>query len=270
VSPRRDEVVTSAHNARFREAERLRKAGERRDRGLILIDGGREIARAVGAGVAPVEAWVSDELDPGTEARAAVEALDAARAPIVRATSRLMDRLAFGDRNEGVVLVAVRPEANLGTLRPGERPLIGVVERVEKPGNLGAILRSADAAGVDALILADPGTDPWNPNVIRASVGTVFTVPLAVASAWEAREWLREGGVRCVAARVDAQLPYTDADLASPVAIVLGSEAHGLTDAWAGPDVTAVRIPMHGVADSLNVSVSAAILFYEAVRQRAR
>jgi TrmH family RNA methyltransferase len=270
VPPPRDEVVTSVHNPRLRAAERLRRAPERRDTGLILVDGVREIARAVRAGAAPVEAWVSDDLDPDSEARAALDALKAARAPIVRAAPRVLDRLAFGDRSEGIVLVARRPVADLATLRVGERPLIGVVEGVEKPGNLGAILRSADAAGVDALLLANSATDPWNPNVIRASLGTVFTVPLAVTSTAEAREWLRVRGVRCVAARVDAPLSYTEVDLQGPVAIVLGSEASGLTDAWSGPDVTAVRIPMHGAADSLNVSASAAILFYEAVRQRAR
>jgi TrmH family RNA methyltransferase len=145
---------------------------------------------------------------------------------------------------------------------------VGVVEAVEKPGNLGAVVRSADGAGLDALLVADPRADPWNPNAIRASLGTVFSVPLAVAGAGRVLEHLRELGIRVVAARVQAAIPYTEADLTGGVAIVLGSEADGLTDAWDGPDVTAIGIPMLGVADSLNVSVSAAILFYEARRQR--
>ena len=139
---------------------------------------------------------------------------------------------------------------------------------VEKPGNLGAVLRSADGAGVDAVIAASPRTDLFNPNAIRASAGTVFTVPLAAAPTSEVLHWLRDRGLRIVAARVDAERLYTDVDLTGPIALVLGAEAEGLGGAWAADDIEAVRLPMLGVADSLNVSVSAAILFYEARRQR--
>jgi TrmH family RNA methyltransferase len=145
---------------------------------------------------------------------------------------------------------------------------VAVIEGVEKPGNLGAVLRSADGAGVDAVVVADPATDPWNPNAIRASLGTVFTVPIAVATAAEAFDWLRNQGIGAVAALVDAPLSYTDADLTGALAIVLGSETAGLSEVWRTGDVTPVRVPMRGVADSLNVSVTAAILFYEALRQR--
>ena len=143
-----------------------------------------------------------------------------------------------------------------------------VVEGVEKPGNLGAILRSADGAGADALIAADPRTDLFNPNAIRASLGTVFTVPVAAATTSEVMAWLRARGIGLVVARVDGATVHTAADLAGPVAIVLGSEAHGLTGTWDGPDVRAVRLPMLGSADSLNVSAAAAVLLYEARRQR--
>jgi TrmH family RNA methyltransferase len=146
--------------------------------------------------------------------------------------------------------------------------LVIVLEGVEKPGNVGAVLRSADGAGADALIAADPRTDLFNPNVIRASAGTVFSLPLAAASSRATLDWLRDRGMRIVAARVDAADIYTDADLSGPLAIVLGAEAEGLSEAWSGPDVQAVRLPMLGIADSLNVSVSAAILLYEARRQR--
>jgi TrmH family RNA methyltransferase len=150
---------------------------------------------------------------------------------------------------------------------PGDSPLLLVTEDVEKPGNLGAILRTADAAGCDAVI-AIRGADPFNPNVIRASAGAVFTVPLAAAAADMAIAWLRGRGIRILAARVDAEALYTDADLRGPLAIVLGSEAAGLSDAWHPPEVEAIRLPMLGVADSLNVSATAAILAYEARRQR--
>jgi TrmH family RNA methyltransferase len=142
-----------------------------------------------------------------------------------------------------------------------------VTEDVEKPGNVGAILRSADAAGADAVI-AVGGTDLFNPNVIRASVGTVFSVPVASAPAADVASSLRAAGVRIVASRVDATDLHIDTDLTGPLAIVLGSEATGLSDAWRGADVAAVRLPMVGAADSLNVSAAAAVLLYEAWRQR--
>jgi TrmH family RNA methyltransferase len=142
-----------------------------------------------------------------------------------------------------------------------------VTEDVEKPGNVGAILRSADAAGANAVI-AVGGTDLYNPNVIRASLGTIFSMPVASASAAEVGEWLRAAGVHIVASRVDATNLHVDADLTGSVAIVLGSEANGLSEAWRAPDVNAVRLPMLGAADSLNVSAAAAVLLYEAWRQR--
>ena len=145
---------------------------------------------------------------------------------------------------------------------------MAVVEAVEKPGNLGAIARSADGAGADALIAADPRTDPFNPNAIRASLGTIFSLRVAAASRAETLAWLHELGARIVVARVDGDETYTDVDLNGPLAIVLGSEAAGLSDVWAGPGVVAVRLPMLGAADSLNVSVAAGILLYEARRQR--
>jgi TrmH family RNA methyltransferase len=147
-------------------------------------------------------------------------------------------------------------------------PLVGVLEGAEKPGNVGAVLRSADGAGLSALIVADGGTDLFNPNAIRASLGTIFTVPVATATTAETIDWLTGHGLAVYAARVDGSVPYTVADFRRPAAIVLGSEAEGLTAAWAGDWLTAVRLPMQGAADSLNVSATAAVLFYEALRQR--
>ena len=148
------------------------------------------------------------------------------------------------------------------------QPMVLVTEDVEKPGNLGAILRTADAAGCDAVI-AIGGTDLFNPNVIRASIGTAFTVPLAGATAASAIAWLRSRGIRIVAARVDAERLYSEADLRGPLALAFGSEAVGLSRVWSAPDIEGVRLPMLGVADSLNVSATAAILAYEARRQRS-
>ena len=180
----------------------------------------------------------------------------------------MLGRLAYGDRSEGLVATVRVPDLSLDGLDLPPDPLVVVLEAVEKPGNLGAVLRSADGAGADAVILADPGTDPFNPNAVRASLGTIFATPLAAAPSGEVRAWLAAAGIRILAARVDGAVDYTGADLRGSCAIVLGSEAGGLTDAWSGDGVTAVRLPMLGVADSLNVSIAAAVLLYEARRQR--
>ncbi len=192
--------------------------------------------------------------------------IEASRSP--RRPRPAFAKIAFGERTEGLVLIVRSPSFDLDSLTLADPPFIAVIESVEKPGNLGAILRTADGAGVDALIAASPRTDLANPNVIRASAGTAFSVPMAAASTAEVLDWLTTRGIRIVAARVDAGLAYTDADLTGPLAIALGSEADGLTDAWRSPGVEAVRVPMAGVADSLNVSVTAAVLLYEARRQR--
>ncbi len=261
-------AITSAQNPRFRAALGLREARQRRQQKRILIDGLREIGRALDAGVAPSEAWVDPERLPAPEIDTLIGRLEAAGGALITADARLIERLGYGERSTGIVIVAETPERGLQDLVVGRAALIGVVDAVEKPGNLGAILRSADGAGVSALVVTDPATDIFNPNVIRASLGTVFTVPFAVASTDEAMTWLRSHGLRLVATRVDATIDYTEADLTGPVAVVLGSEAHGLDETWSGSDVTAVRVPMLGVVDSLNVSATAAILFYEALRQR--
>jgi TrmH family RNA methyltransferase len=263
-------ILTSHRNPRFREVLALREGSERRSRRQFLVDGAREIERAIVGGVRPVEAWVSSERvdQAGIEAQHALAIVRDAGAAIVEASPELIARLAYGDRGDGIVLVAHTPSVSIDTLELGTSPLIAVVEGVEKPGNLGAMLRSADGAGVDALIVADPGTDPFNPNVIRASLGTVFSVPIAVASSGVVLEWLIQRGTRIIAARVEGSVDFADADYTSAVAIALGSEARGLSDAWAELATTAVRLPMLGIADSLNVSATAAVLFYEALRQR--
>jgi TrmH family RNA methyltransferase len=190
-------------------------------------------------------------------------------AELLDVSPAVLAKIAFGDRADGIVLVVVTPDQPLGALQLPAEPLIVVVEGVEKPGNLGAIFRSADAAGTSALIAADPRTDVFNPNAIRASLGTIFTVPVGTSTAEDALEWLVERRIRPIAAVVDAPVAYTAADLSGPVAIVLGSEAGGLSRTWSDRRVTPVSIPMAGVADSLNVSVAAAVLLFEAVRQRA-
>jgi len=262
-------VVTSRQNPRFKAALALRDGGERRKSGRLLVDGGREITMALGAGVDVIEAWVAPDEIRTDAAHRALVALAAAGATIVEAEPELLRRLAYGDRSDGVVAVVARPETALAALALSDDPLIAVVDRVEKPGNLGAVMRSADGAGVDAIIATDPVSEPWNPNAIRASLGTIFSLPFAVASATETLALLRERSVTIVTARVDAATTYTDADLGGATAIVVGSENAGLGSDWDAADITPLHIPMLGRADSLNVSASAAILLYEARRQRS-
>jgi TrmH family RNA methyltransferase len=261
-------VLTSASNPRIKAALALRERRERERSGLTLVDGARELRRALDSGVEVVEAFVCEPLLAGPDARAALDRLRAGTAPVHITNEVAFARLAFGERAEGLLAVIRTPSTALESLVLPPGALVIVIEAVEKPGNVGAVLRSADGAGVAAVVAASPRTDLFNPNAIRASAGTVFSVPIAAAPTPEVLAWLRAAGVRVVAARVDAQRLYTETDLTGPLALVLGAEADGLTDAWLGDDIEAVRLPMLGVADSLNVSVSAAVLAYEARRQR--
>jgi TrmH family RNA methyltransferase len=261
--------IESPANPRIRSAVALRERRERDTARLTLVDGGREARRAIEAGMDVETAFLCRELLTSDDARAAVAALGRAtgRRELLEVSARAFEKLAYGDRSDGIVLV-VRPRARtLADLELPESPLVLVTEDVEKPGNVGAILRSADGAGADAVI-AVGGTDLFNPNVIRASVGTVFSVPVVAAPVDEVIAWLRANALRIIATRVDSPTLHADAELRGPVALVLGSEADGLSPAWQGADVESIRLPMEGIADSLNVSAAAAILLYEAWRQR--
>jgi TrmH family RNA methyltransferase len=282
------DTITSAANPRVREAARLRDADTRRETGLTLIDGRRELARAIRAGVAIDEVFVDNDSAAGLLHHDAADSADAPHNPpdepclaslsargtrITGLSQKAFERVAFGSRNEGVVAVA---RYRAGTLEDfvieNDRPVL-VIEGVEKPGNLGAILRTADAAGLAGVIVCDGRTDPANPAVIRASLGTVFTVPLAMASAEESIGWCRKHARRVVAAMPTGTILWHEARLAGATAILLGSEAHGISEAWqhaasAGTiTMESVRLTMAGAADSLNVSATTAVLAYEAVRQ---
>jgi TrmH family RNA methyltransferase len=267
-------AITSAANPRLRAALELRNRKGRDTARRLLVDGVRETARALDLGCEVLEAFVSAE-PADDETGAVIVRLRAAGVPLVEVGGAAEARLAYGDRRSGVVAVVAMPSADLGDLAAvismTAEPLLVVVEDAEKPGNLGAIARSADGAGAAALIAATdhgPAADPWNPNAIRASVGTILGLPLAVAPTREVVAWLRDRGIRAVAARVQAATPYSEADLRGPLAIVLGSEARGLGDDWLADDVAGVRLPMLGHADSLNVAAAAAVLLYESRRQR--
>lgn len=257
-------AIDSPANPRIKAALALRERRDRERTGLTLVDGGRESLRAIEAGAEVVEAFACTSMVVTDEGRRALELLGVA---VTELSRRAFERLAYGDRADGIVLVVRTPGTGLDAVVLPDAPLVVVTEDVEKPGNVGAILRSADATGASAVI-AVGGTDLYNPNVIRASIGTAFSVPVAAAPAGEVLEWLRANRLRIVASRVDAADLHVDVDLTGPLAIVLGSEVRGLSDAWQAADIGAVRLPMLGAADSLNVSAAAAVLLYEAWRQR--
>ncbi len=260
--------ITSLQNPRIKAALRLRSGRHRRKQGRFLIDGLREIGRAIQAGIRLIEGFLCPPKVDTPQLQKVLELWAATGTPLWQVSPPVMEKLAYGQRQEGLVAVAEIPSRRLEELVLPDRPVVAVLEGVEKPGNIGAVLRSADAAGVSAVLLADCPGDLWNPNCIRASLGCVFTVPIAVSSSAEVLAWLRRQGIRIYAARVDGSILYTDADLRPPAAILLGSEAEGLSSVWTGPDIQAIRIPMCGQADSLNVSTAAAVLFYESLRQR--
>ena len=275
MTPPAHETITSPANPRVRAAAALREADARRETGLTLVDGRRELARAAAAGAEVVEVFADAErIGAGDAAIMAALAGFADRGVRVAALApRAFERVAFGSRNEGLVGVVrftARP-LTAAAIPPG-RPVL-LVEGVEKPGNLGAILRTADAAGIAGVVACDPRTDPANPAAIRASLGTVFTVPLAVTTTAEAILWCAARGRRVVAAMPGGRLLWHEAALAGDTAILLGSEAHGISPAWqsaaaAGTlSLETVRLPMRGAADSLNVAATAAVLAYEFLRQ---
>lgn len=263
--------ITSPHNPHLKDALKLEKRSERTRRRLTLVEGAREVSRALAAGIAPVEAYVCPERIDQGEMRgvlAQLARLDAERrCRLFTVTPEFFARLAVREESGGVVLVIPFLDTRLERLPAPATPFFAVVDRPEKPGNLGAILRTADAAGVDGVIVCG-GVDVHNPNVVRASLGTLFTMPVVETTDDAAIVWLRQQGIRLVAATPDAITPYTAVDLTGPVAIVMGSEAEGLSAQWLAAADLRVAIPMFGQADSLNLATATALLLYEVVRQR--
>ncbi|MCS6827256.1 MAG: RNA methyltransferase [Caldilinea sp.] len=263
--------LTSPHNPHVKETVKLEKRSERSRRRLTLVEGVREVRRALAAGIVPVEAFLCPEIamEEGMgDVVAMLERLDAQRRThLYTVTQAVFARLAVREESGGVVLVIPFLETALDRLPQRTRPFFAVIDRPEKPGNLGAILRTADAAGVDGVIVCG-GVDVHNPNVVRASLGTLFTVPVAEATAPEAIAWLKGRGIHLVAATPDASVLYTAVDMRGPVAVVMGSEAEGLSREWLSAADVQVAIPMAGQADSLNLATATALMLYEVVRQR--
>ena len=266
--PAQPDRITSLHNPRIKEVLRLQdKAAERRRQGLTLVEGYRELANARQAGWPVATLLLCAELAGEEIAR---ELAQPARPyELLPVSAAVFAKLAVRERSDGVLALLRTPTRTLAGLHLPPNPLLLVLEAVEKPGNLGAILRTADAAPAHAVLVGDPRTDLYNPNVIRASLGGIFTVPTVAAPMPEILAFLREKGIRTFAAALaDEAKPYTVTSFSGPTALVLGTEADGLTPATRQACDETVIIPMRGVLDSLNVSVAAAVLTFEAVRQR--
>ncbi|MBM3694517.1 MAG: RNA methyltransferase [Actinobacteria bacterium] len=269
MPPAPAETITSTSNPRLKGLVRLRERRERDRRGLFLIEGYREIQRAVAGGVALTEVWCCPALYLGKNEPGLVAAARARDAEIVEAAEAPFRKASYRDRPEGLLAVARQFPTRLDDLDLPPDPLLLVVEGIEKPGNLGTMMRTAQAAAAAALIVCDPTTDPFNPNVVRASLGTLFSLPLAVADTPSAIAWLQDQGIRTAATTPSAADPYWDADLTGSVALVVGSEQYGLSTAWLENATQRLLIPMPGTVDSLNAAMAAGIVLFEAVRQRA-
>ena len=255
--------ITSLQNPRVKHIVRLRdeKRQRRADR-LMLVEGYDEIQLALSAGHRPRTIFSAPEL---LSRQIDMNYVDAEHMTVTRA---VFEKMSYRENPDGWLAVFPIPQVSLDDLKLSDLPLVIVAESVEKPGNLGAILRTADAAGVDALLVCDARVDLWNPNVVRASRGAVFSVATVECDNSSALDWLKKHAIRILAATPSADEVYSSIDLRQPVGIAIGTEDEGLSDFWMSHADTQVRIPMMGRVNSLNVSVSTALIVYEAVRQR--
>jgi len=265
------EKITSKQNPRIKNLVRLHSSRGRQKQNRIAVFGSREILRALGCGVVAEEFFVCHEqVDPDALSLVQQHAADFSVAWSI--DSELFEKVCFGNRKDGLIMTASRPAQSIDDVFQkvtSSSPLIAVVESIEKPGNLGAILRSADGAGIDAVIVADALTDWFHPNTIRSSLGTCFSIPGCVASSEETQQRLRAEGYQVVVANLEGAKDFHSLDLTVKTAIVLGNEANGVSQAWRREEFHAAKLPMMGIADSLNVSATAAAMFYEARRQRS-
>src|SRR3990172_2995400 len=263
-------IITSSQNPRVKHVIALRERKQRKRDGLMLVEGHDELLLSLECGVKPQTLFFCPALFGEVDSAGLLGRGRATGAEMIEADQRVFEKMAFRENPDGWLAAAPIPRHTLDDLRLGPTPLLVVVEAVEKPGNLGAILRSADAAGADGLILCGPTVDIGNPNVIRSSRGTVFSAPVAEASSEESLAWLRAHNIAVVAATPEASVLYTEADLRGPVAVVVGAERDGLSDVWRQNADVKARIPMSGRVNSLNVASATTLFLFEVVRQRSR
>lgn len=264
--------ITSLQNPKVKHAIRLRDRPARDETGLFLIEGYRELFRYVEKGGSPTELFFCPEFFLGSNEMSLIETIHKRGAELYACSPPVFKKLSYRDRPDGLLAVAKQKKLTLKDLEknlPADRPpFLVIAEAIEKPGNLGTILRSSDACGVDGVIVADRCTDIFNPNVVRASVGTLFTIPVVEASSADTLQFLKEKGIQIVAATPQAEKEFTKVDLKKGVAIAVGTEQLGLSDKFMQESDIQVKIPMCGVADSLNVAMATTLLLYEVLRQR--
>lgn len=260
------EKITSLQNTRIKNIVKLGKAKERKEQDLFILEGARELTLALSVGYKADSVFVCPELFTKTDYPHVLDSIT--EDLIYEVSQQVFEKVAYREGSDGLIALMKPKQHSLVDLSIKSNPFIIILEAVEKPGNLGAILRTADAAQVDAVIVCDPQTDVYNPNAIRSSVGCIFTVPVAVCSSTEALAWLKQQGITSYAAELQASEWYQDVNYTTPSAIVMGTEADGLTDFWLNNADKRIKIPMRGKIDSLNVSVSTAVITFEAMRQR--
>jgi TrmH family RNA methyltransferase len=266
-----DGVITSLQNPKIKDAVKLKERRARNETDLFLIEGYRELKRALDAKREVETLFFCPEFFLGSNEKTLI---DSAGGRALECTKEVFEKLSYRDRPDGLVAVAKQQHLGLPDLEKilskKKNPFLLIAESIEKPGNLGTILRSSDAAGVDAVIVCDPTTDIHNPNVVRSSVGTLFTQPVVEATSEEMLRFLKEKKIAVVSATPHAKQEFTESDLSGALAIVVGTEQYGLSENWMKSADTAVMIPMMGVADSLNVASATTLLLYEALRQRRK
>ncbi len=270
-------VITSTGNPAVKFARSLQKASVRKKEGLFLVEGIREIRLAMLANYrfhtlfyCPQIAERSHILASTGKCEAPGDIADAmtGQCTIIETVPDVFEKLAYRENSGGLLAIALQKKQGLNDIKLSENPLVLVAESVEKPGNLGALLRTADAAGVDAVLVCDAGTDIYNPNTVRSSLGTLFTLPVVGCSSDEAVEWLKESSIKIFTTALSASRPYYQADFRGPAAIVAGAEATGVSAVWEDNSDSNIIIPMFGIVDSINVSAATSIVLYEVLRQR--
>ncbi len=264
------EPITSTQNPKIRALLKLQKRKERDETSLFLIEGYRELSRALIGGVLLKQLFFCPSLFLGENEGALIEEARARGAEVIEVAHAPFEKISYRDRPDGLIGVGVMMRSTLEHIvfKDARRPFLLIAEAIEKPGNLGSILRSSDAAGVDGVLVCDRCTDIYNPNVVRSSVGTLFTQPVVELTSEEALQFLRAHGIQVVAATPAAELEFTKVDLRGSVALAVGTEQLGLSQKWLDAADLLVRIPMMGIADSLNVSAATTLLLYEVQRQR--
>jgi len=262
--------IESPHNPTLKYLQSLHKKRNRDQEGCFVIEGLREVSRAFAGGIQFRGFFICSEfLAPARDA-SEVELLAQLKVhPQVNELSKVaFEKISYREHPDGMLALAELPKNQLEDLRLSAIPLILVLDALEKPGNIGALLRTADSVGVDAVIITGEGADLYNPNVIRASMGSLFALKVLEASETILQAWLSQRGIALVAASPEANKRFWDYDFRGPVALLLGTEHEGLDTTWLKAAHECVHIPMSGSADSLNVATSGAVLLYEAFRQR--